>query len=57
MKRPTCGTDNGYRAHIRNKETTCAPCRKAIAAYMREYRYRTGRVTQRLTPITRESRG
>ena len=27
--RPPCGTERGYSAHLRRKETTCQPCRDA----------------------------
>ena len=35
----------------RNKGCTCGACRAAHAEYMREWRYKTGRVKYRLVPI------
>lgn len=33
-----CGSYAGYQRHIRRKEPTCEPCRKANAVYVAEFR-------------------
>lgn len=33
-----CGTYAGYQRHVRRGEVTCADCRRASAAYMRQFR-------------------
>jgi hypothetical protein len=37
-----CGTYSGANRHKRRKETLCGPCRQAHAAYMAEFRARSG---------------
>jgi hypothetical protein len=44
MKRETCGTLAGVKAHQRNGEPACPDCNDANNAYMRDYRrHRMGR--------------
>lgn len=52
--REHCGTPAGYRSHRYHREPSCQPCKTAIAQYMREWRYATGRVKNRLTPVHQE---
>lgn len=48
-----CGTTKGYFAHLKLGEPTCQPCRDAQAAYMRDWRERTGMVATRRTSNAR----
>lgn len=47
---PDCGTDRGYRKHIRNKTETCAGCKRAFADYMQKYRHDRGLSKGRIIP-------
>lgn len=38
-----CGTYTGWNHHKKHKETVCQPCQDAATAYMRSWRFRTGR--------------
>lgn len=38
-----CGTRSGYIKHVREGTPKCTPCRIANAAYVAEYRERTGK--------------
>lgn len=49
---PSCGTPAGYRRHLRDGTDTCPRCKKAIAAYMRQYRHDKGLSKARLIPDT-----
>lgn len=40
-----------YARHRRRNEEPCNESRIAWAAYMRHFRYRTGRVVRKLTPV------
>jgi len=44
-----CGTHAGYQAHLYYRQEACPPCKKAQAAYHREYRQRAkrGEITPR----------
>lgn len=47
-----CGTTSGYQRHIKFGTKTCGPCKKANAAYIKEYRHRKGHNKARLIPDT-----
>ena len=51
-----CGTYAGYQVHRRAKEAACPPCKKALAAYMADYRAAAGQGSprQRATVRLRE---
>jgi len=38
----TCGTNGGYQQHRKHGEEACQPCKDANAAYVKEWRSRSG---------------
>ena len=49
--REKCGTPAGWNAHNYYGETQCAPCLRAKADYMQDWRLRTGRTKYKLVHI------
>lgn len=47
-----CGTYAGWSNHTRLKQEPCDMCQDAHAEYMREWRWRTGRVRSRLVRLS-----
>lgn len=52
---PLCGTERGYHAHLRRRESTCPPCRDAVTKARQDRR--AERVGQKLPPTTRPQCG
>jgi hypothetical protein len=48
VKREICGQHSGWNAHNRHGESQCAPCLRAKADYMLDYRRRKGLTLSRL---------
>lgn len=45
-RRRQCGSDNGYRMHLKGSELPCSACTEAHRIANRDWRVRTGRARQ-----------